>query len=736
MKTIWIDIEGMTCASCVEHVEKALRQIDGVHRANVNFATEKARLTLDSSRVNNDAIIRGVDKAGYHASISSKVSKADEGSAGSGIRLLIAGLLCLPLVMAMIVALAGGMEERAFLHDPLFQLILATPVQFLFGARFYKGAWRSLKAGSLGMDMLIALGTSAAYFFSIFNGFFAERLGVASSGLYFEASAIIITLVLFGSFLEKKAKGKTSQALKKLMHLQAKNALVQRDGQNLEVPVEELVPGDQILLRPGDRVPVDGRVISGNSALDESLITGESLPVEKTEGDSLMSGSINSYGSLLFVAEKVGKDSLLSRIIAVVEEAQGSKAPIQKLADKVAAIFVPTVLGIALLTFLLWFFWAGSLSQAIVSAVAVLVIACPCALGLATPTAIMVGTGVGAQRGILIKNGEILQAAGTINAVILDKTGTITKGKPELKSISPAGSNSQDDRSENGLLCLAASLEFHSEHPIARAIVQAAEGRQLPLKKVADFTAEPGRGIRGIIDGKEYRVGNLAFMSKTDISSISMKKNTLEKEGATVILLADSNGILALFAVADSIKDHSREGVGLLRKLGLDIYMITGDNRHTAAAIAKNVGVEHVLAEVFPEEKAKEVQALQQQGFKVAMVGDGVNDAPALALADTGIAMGEGSDIAMESADITLLRGDLREIATAIHLSRRTMRKIRQNLFWAFFYNVVGILFAALGLLNPVIAGAAMAFSSVSVVTNSLSLNRFRIASRPTATVA
>ena len=509
------------------------------------------------------------------------------------------------------------------------------------------------------------------------------------------------------------------------MGLQPKTALVERDGSVLEMPISDIVPGDIVLIKPGSRIPVDGAVLSGITAIDESMLTGESMPVEKKPGDPVISGTVNSYGSVRITAEHVGKDSVLARIITIVEEAQGSKAPIQQLADKVASIFVPVVLIIAAVTFLVWWLALGNLTQGIIAAVAVLVIACPCALGLATPTAIMVGTGIGAQRGILIKNGEVLQSAEKLTAIVLDKTGTITKGKPAMKELLVL--DSQQDAVS--LLKLAASLEYGSEHPLAQAVVLAAEEQQLTLQQVEDFAAVPGKGVAGRIEGVLYRVGTEKFLQSFGIAAnqFAQEKALLEEQGNTVVILADETKALALIPIADSVKEHSKAGVHLLKQLGLEVFMITGDNTRTAKAIAVQVGIDQVLAEVLPEGKAAEVKKLQEAGHIVAMVGDGVNDAPALATAHTGIAMGEGSDIAMESSDITLMRGDLREIAAAIQLSRKTMKKIRQNLFWAFFYNSVGIPFAALGLLNPIIAGAAMAFSSVSVVSNSLSLKNFKM---------
>jgi len=733
MEIIQLNIQGMTCASCVAHVEKGIKKTDGIDMATVNLASEKATVSYDPETTDIENIIKSVVDAGYSASVPNEEETDEEQKEKSRqlrklkIHTLVAALLSAPLMAAMF-SMIFEIHWLMFLHNPLVQLLLATPVQFWIGWRFYKGAWKSICAGSPGMDVLVAMGTSAAYFFSIFNGFFAEGLGLDTRGLYFEASAIIITLVLLGKYLESNARGKTSEAIKKLMGLQPKTARVERDGNVVEVPLSDVIPGDLVHIKPGDRIPVDGVIITGNTAVDESMITGESMPVEKNIGDKLVSGTINSHGTVLFKAEHVGKDSVLSRIISIVEEAQGSKAPIQKLADKVAAVFVPVVLIIAVVTFLIWWFAAGSITGAIVSSVAVLVIACPCALGLATPTAIMVGTGVGAQRGILIKNGEILQSAGKLTAVVLDKTGTITMGKPEMHELLPLNG----DFSESGireLLKIAASLEDNSEHPLARAVVRGSEDRNITLDKVDDFQAVPGKGIEAVLKGKKYFIGTEKYLSEKGITPASYheQKAEMENEGNTVVVLSDESDALGLITIADSIKEHSREGVELLKKMGLQVFMITGDNQRTANAIAVKAGIKNVLAEVLPEGKAAEVQKLQSNGQIVAMVGDGVNDAPALATADTGIAMGQGSDIAMESADITLMRGDLREIAAAIQLSRKTMSKIRQNLFWAFFYNSIGIPFSALGFLNPIIAGAAMAFSSVSVVSNSLSLKNFKM---------
>ena len=740
MEIIQLNIEGMSCAACVAHVEKALTKTAGVEVATVNLATEKATASINPELVDIEDIIRSITDAGYSATIATEAIDDEQTRRKNKelktlkTKMILSIILSAPLVLAMFAGVLK-IKQLMFLHNPYLQLILATPVQFWIGWGFYKNAWKNIKALNPGMDVLVALGTSAAYIFSIFNGFIAKHTTLASSGLYFEASSIIITLVLLGRYLEANAKGKTSEAIKKLMGLQPKTANIERNGDIISIPVNDVQINDIVHIKPGERIPVDGVIISGNTAVDESMITGESIPVEKATGDSLISGTINSFGSVKFRAEHVGNDSVLSRIISFVEEAQGSKAPIQKIADKVAAIFVPVVLGIAVITFLIWWLAFGSITSAIISAVAVLVIACPCSLGLATPTAIMVGTGIGAQRGILIKNGEVLQQTGKVTTIVLDKTGTITQGRPELQKIIQLV-NSNTIQSEKEILTIAASLENNSEHPLAKAVVTAARDQGCKLLDTENFKAIAGKGIKSKINNTEYFIGTEQFLQENgiDITGLSRAKANLEKEGNTVIILADTTQPIAILAIADSIKDTSGSSIATLKAMGLDIYMITGDNNRTAKAIAKKAGIDNVLSEILPEGKALEVQKLQAKGKIVAMVGDGINDAPALATADTGIAMGEGSDIAMESADITLMRGDLSEIAAAIQLSRKTMSKIKQNLFWAFFYNSIGIPFAALGFLNPIIAGAAMAFSSVSVVSNSLSLKRFRFNRYNTAT--
>ncbi len=730
MDIVQLDIEGMTCASCVAHVEKAIKTLPGISSATVNLASEKATVSYDTQSADIQAIIKSISDSGYKASPATENrDEAEQKKLRYENRLkrhsIIAAVLSTPLLLSMIAMLAD-IKALDFLHSPWLQLALATPVQLWTGFPFYTASFKSIKAGNPGMDVLVALGTSAAYLYSIFNGFIAQAIGVDSTGLYFEASSLIITLVLLGRYFEARATGKTSQALKKLMQLQPSTALVSRGGSEVEIPAADIVPGDLVLLRPGSRIPVDGRVISGASSVDESAVTGESLPVEKGAGDTLVSGTINLHGSLSFKAERVGGDSMLSRIIRMVEEAQGSKAPIQKLADTVSAVFVPAVLGIALVTGLVWWLVAGNPTQAILSAVAVLVIACPCALGLATPTAIMVGTGIAAQRGILIRNAAALQQAVNIDTIVLDKTGTITEGRPEVQSVYSAGNLGQEH-----IFSIAASLEKYSEHPLARAIANKAEEQGIDLSPVENFSAVAGRGVSGSIGGETYHIGTKAFLSAMDIANNidSSVTEEMEARGATVVFLADKNAVLGAIAISDPIKESSAQAIKAMQSAGKKIYMITGDNPRTAAHIASQAGIAtgQVFAQVLPDEKASRVGDLRQAGGTVAMVGDGINDAPALAGADLGIAMGSGTDIAMESADITLIRGDLREVSAALELSAKTMKRIKQNLFWAFVYNSIGIPFAALGFLNPVIAGAAMAMSSVSVVLNSLALKRVRL---------
>jgi len=720
MDRVRLDIEGMTCSACAARVEKALKKVEGVKEVNVNIATNKATIEYLSSETNIKEMQLAVENAGYKAKKEQKVDVDKQKEAREKeiknlkILFIISTILSLPLLSAMFVDMAG---MDTILSNGWFQFILATPVQFIVGWRFYKGAYHSIKGGGANMDVLVAMGTSAAYFYSIY------MLLVGMNHFYFESSAVIITLIILGKLMEAIAKGKTSEAMKKLMGLQAKTAKVIRNGEEKDIPVEEVEVGETIIVRPGEKIPVDGEIIEGKSTVDESMLTGESIPVEKVIGEEVIGSTINKHGTFKFKATKVGKDTALSQIIKLVEEAQGSKAPVQRLADKVSGIFVPIVVVIAILTFIIWYIVSGEINPAMVASVSVLVIACPCALGLATPTAIMVGTGKGAENGILIKGGEHLERAQKTDTIIFDKTGTITKGKPEVTDILTY------DLDEKEVLRISASAEKSSEHPLAEAIVNDANSKEILLSDVSDFEAIPGHGIYSTLDKKEIYLGNRRLMDRENIniSKASSEIERLENEGKTAMILAIDKELKGIIAVADTIKESSKRAIEELKNMHIEVYMITGDNQRTANAIAKQVGIENVIAEVLPEDKAANVEKIQSQNKKVAMVGDGINDAPALAQADIGFAIGTGTDVAIEAADITLMRGDLMEIVTAIRLSKKTMKTIKQNLFWAFAYNTAGIPVAALGLLNPMIAGGAMAFSSVSVLTNSLRLKKFNV---------
>ena len=713
-------VEGMTCAACSARVEKALNKMEGVVNANVNLTTNKAVIEYPSGSIDEFDLVNVVEKAGYKAEVEverdlDREKELREKEIKSlKTSFFISAALSLPLFSAMFFHMAG---IDNILGNGWFQLLLATPVQFGIGYRYYKGAFNSLRGGGANMDVLVSMGTSAAYFYSIFNLF----TGVHE--YYFEASAVIITLILLGKTFEAIAKGKTSEAIKKLMGLQPKTARVIRDGIEADIPIEKVEIGDVIVVRPGEKIPVDGIIVEGNSAVDESMITGESIPIDKTIDDEVIGATINKFGTFRFRATKIGKDTVLSQIIKLVEDAQGSKAPVQRLADKISGVFVPVVVAIAVATFLGFYFLKGNLNTGLINAVAVLVIACPCALGLATPTAIMVGTGKGAENGILIKSGEHLERAHKINAIVFDKTGTITKGEPEVTDIYNFHQWERDE-----ILRIAASVEKTSEHPLGQSIVKKAEEELIKLSDPEEFIAIPGKGLKATLEGKVVLIGNRKLMTDNDISIEDGEDILLhmEEEGKTAMLMGIEGKISGIIAVADQIKDTSKKAIEDLQKMGLDVYMITGDNERTARAIAKDVGITNVLAEVLPENKAEVVAKIKSEGKHVGMVGDGINDAPALAEADVGFAIGTGTDVAMEAADITLMRGDLQGVVTAIRLSHRTMRTIIQNLFWAFFYNSIGIPFAVLGFLDPMIAGAAMAFSSVSVVSNSLRLKRFK----------
>ncbi len=699
-------------------MEKALNKLEGVASAYVNLSTNKAVVEFPAGLLEDSQIIQAIAGAGYKAEVEREASsdrekKLREKEIKSLKRsFVISAILTLPLFAAMFFHMAGQMN---ILTNGYFQWALATPVQFFIGYRFYNGAYKSLRGGGANMDVLIAMGTSAAYFYSVYN----VLAGVHE--YYFEASAVIITLILLGKTFEAIAKGKTSEAIKKLMGLQPKSARIFKGGHELEIPIEKLQIGDIIIVKPGERVPVDGVIVQGSSSLDESMITGESMPVDKEKGDQVVGATINKFGSFRFEATKIGKDTVLSQIIKLVEDAQGSKAPVQRLADKISGIFVPVVIGIAFVTFMTFYF-IDSFNTGLINAVAILVIACPCALGLATPTAIMVGTGKGAENGILIKSGEHLESAHKMNSIVFDKTGTITKGKPDVTDI-VAFSGSKEE-----ILRVAASVEKTSEHPLGEAIVRRAEDEGLVLVEAESFSAVPGKGLKAKFEHKEVLIGNRKLMKENKIEINQNEKDIerLEEEGKTAMLVAVDNEFWGIIAVADGIKETSQAAIKKLQDMGLQVYMITGDNERTARAIASQVGIDNVLADVLPEDKASEVEKLKSQEMHVGMVGDGINDAPALAAADVGFAIGTGTDVAMEAADITLMRGDLEGVVTAIRLSRRTMKTIKQNLFWAFFYNSLGIPFAALGFLNPMVAGAAMAFSSVSVVSNSLRLRNFK----------
>lgn len=722
-----LKISGMTCAACAARVEKTLSGLEGVLRANVNFAMERATVEYDPSRINLADLRRAVADAGYKAEDGDKRFDEDkeklerERETRRQISLLVMSAVFSVPLLAMMFAELLNIHLPAIFHNKVFQFALATPVQFIAGFQFYRGAYSSLKHGSANMDVLVALGTSAAYFYSVATTFFFP------GHVYYETGAIIITLIILGRMLESIAKGRTSEAIKKLMGLQAKTARVIRDGQEMDIPVEDVRVGDLVLVRPGEKVPVDGILKEGFSTVDESMLTGESIPVDKRAGDEVIGSTINKHGSFKFEATKVGSDTALAQIIKIVEEAQGSKAPIQRLADVISAYFVPTVVGVAIVTFLAWYFLAdpGNLARALINFTAVLVIACPCALGLATPTSIMVGTGRGAENGILIKGGEHLEKTHALNTIILDKTGTITRGEPSLTDvlITEGGLNKQE------LLRLVASAERASEHPLGEAIVKGANEWGIELVEPQNFEAIPGHGIVAKLEDKTLLIGNRRLMSSRniEISGLENQVDALEGEGKTAMLVAIDEKAAGVVAVADTVKETSAEAIKALQQMGIQTIMITGDNRRTAEAIARQVGIppENVSAEVLPQDKAREVNKLKEQGQVVGMVGDGINDAPALASADVGFAIGTGTDVAMEAADITLMRGDLRGVAASIKLSRGTMRNIRQNLFWALIYNTLGIPVAALGFLSPVLAGAAMAFSSVSVVTNALRLKRF-----------
>ena len=738
-------VGGMTCASCVARVEEALSSVPGVVSANVNLASEKATVDyLEGTSVAD--MRRAVQDAGYELGPEAQALADVTSAAQREIRALRDKFIIAAVFAAVIMILGFA---PAFAGRPYLMWALATPVQFWAGLRFYRGAWGALKHKTSDMNTLIAVGTSVAYFYSMIAvvapGLFTTD--ILEPHLYFDTSAMITALILLGRFLEARARGQTSEAMKKLIGMQPKTAVVIREGGQQEIPVEEVQAGDLILVRPGERIPVDGTVREGHSSVDESMITGESIPVEKKVGDEVIGATINKTGSFQIEASKVGKDTTLARIVRMVEEAQGSKAPIQRLADVIASYFVPAVIGIAIVTFIVWYLVGPppALTFALLNFVAVLVIACPCALGLATPTAIIVGTGKGAERGILIRNGEALERAHRIDTVLLDKTGTLTRGEPAVTDVIAAPFSSFEE-----VLRLAASAEASSEHPLGEAVVKAATEKKIELSPSSDFHAIPGQGIEALVGGKKLLLGNVKLMEERGfaLNSLEKKASDLLQQGKTVMFLGWDSRVAGIIGLADTLKPGAKEAVQALRRMGIQAAMLTGDNRRTAEAIAREAEIDRVLAEVLPEHKAGEVKRLQKEGRVVAMVGDGINDAPALAQADIGIAIGTGTDVAMETGDITLISGDLMGVATATSLSKRTMRTIKQNLFWAFAYNTAlmpvaaGVLYLAFrqtgvpsglhfilgeyGFLNPMLAAAAMAASSVTVVSNSLRLRRFK----------
>ncbi len=752
--TVELALIGMTCANCASTIQRALSKVDGVLEATVNYANEKATVKSIVGVAGRADLVAAVRRAGYdvvEAESEEDLEDAEAAAREAEIRhqwrrFAVGALFAFPLLvlsMSRDLGLLGEWAHQSWVNWLFFAL--ATPVQFYVGWDYYTGGYKSLRNGSANMDVLVAMGSSAAYFYSVVV-MVTLSLGSAALGehVYFETSAVIITLIVLGKLLEARAKGRTSEAIKKLMGLRAKTARVVRNGTEEDIPIEEVVTGDIIIVRPGEKIPVDGRVVEGRSAIDESMITGESLPVDKGPGDEVIGATINKQGLLKFEATKVGKETALAQIIKLVEQAQGSRAPIQRLVDQVAAYFVPFVIGVAVLTFLIWLASGAGFTPALIRTIAVLVIACPCAMGLATPTSIMVGVGKGAEQGILFKNSAALEQAHKVTAVVLDKTGTITKGELSVTDIvlSDSGSRFSDlARSESALLQLAASAERGSEHPLGEAIVRQAEEQGLALSTPAAFEAIAGHGIAAEVDGHRLLLGNLRLMHRDEVAlnGLEAKARKLQEQAKTTMWLAVDGQASAVIGVADTIKEGSRSAVEALHQLGLTVVMMTGDNEATAQAIAAETGVDRVMAEVLPGDKADHVAALQKEGYVVTMVGDGINDAPALAQADVGIAIGTGTDVAIETADVTLMRGDLRSVPQAIHLSKATMSNIRQNLGWAFGYNLALIPIAAgilapfdwapsfLRELHPILAAGAMAFSSISVVSNALRLRRLTL---------
>jgi Cu+-exporting ATPase len=748
MEKATLKLRGMSCASCARNIEQAISSVPGVNECSVNFGAEQATVEYDSRTTDLQAIQDAVDEAGYSAyPLQAQNLMAGEDDAEKTARLresrdllrkaLVAGVIGAVLVIGSFPVMIGLHLSLipTWLDNSWVQLVLTTVVLFWCGADFFKNAWKALKRHAATMDTLVALGTGAAYAYSlfatVFPGFFVAQ-GLKPD-VYYEAAVVIIALILLGRWLENRAKGQTSAAIRKLIGLQAKTARLIRNGREVDVPIEQVQIDDVVLVRPGEKVPVDGEVIEGTSTVDEAMVTGESVPVKKQPGDEVIGATINKTGSFKFRATRVGKDTVLAQIVQLVQQAQGSKAPIQRLADQVTGWFVPTVIAIALVAFIIWYNTMGNITLALITTVGVLIIACPCALGLATPTSVMVGTGKGAENGILIKGAESLELAHKIQTIVLDKTGTITQGKPTVTDF--VTTDGTIDSNEIKLLQLVASVERNSEHPLAEAVVRYAQSQEVDLTEVRDFEAVAGSGVQGIVSDRFVQIGTQRWMEELAINTkaLQLDKERLEYLSKTAVWIAVDGKIKGLMGISDAIKPTSVQAVRALQKLGLEVVMLTGDNRRTAESIAREVGIGRVLAEVRPEQKAAMVQKLQSEGKIVAMVGDGINDAPALAQANVGIAIGTGTDVAIAASDITLISGDLQGIVTAIQLSHATIRNIRQNLVFAFIYNVAGIplaagiLFPIFGwLLNPMIAGAAMAFSSVSVVSNALRLRNFQ----------
>lgn len=732
-----IPIKGMHCASCVRVIEKSLSKLDGVESCNVNLATAKATLSYDPSKVTDDQIKTAVVKVGYQAMTEDEKSEEQEEKEKLKELKKLKNKVFFSLSLGTLIIWGSfpGLIETApqFLKNPLILLILATPVQFWAGLDFYKATIPALRNRTANMDTLVAIGTTVAYFYSVFVTFLpstVEMVGIEPMP-YFDVAAIVIGLILLGRYFEAKAKAGTSEAIKKLIGLQAKTARIIRDGKEIDIPIEQVLVGDLVRVRPGEKIPVDGTIIEGETSIDESMVTGESVPVDKAKGDIVVGATINKAGTFIYKTTKIGSETMLAQIIKLVQEAQGSKAPIQRFADLISSYFVPIVIMLAILTFVVWYvFGPGpSLLFALLNSIAVLIIACPCAMGLATPTAIMVGTGIGAEQGILIKDAQSLEIAHKVNTVIFDKTGTLTVGKPEVTEIISIKGEEAD------ILKIAASIEKGSEHSLAEAIVKKAEEDKLTLSKPEAFRAIAGHGVEGKVDGKKVLLGNRKLMDREKIEFSSLKElEKLETEGKTVMMLAVDGVLVGLIAVADVVKPTAKAGIEALHNMKVETVMITGDNSRTAKAVADELGIKRVLSEVLPDQKEAEVRKIQSEGKIVAMVGDGINDAPALVAADVGIAMGTGTDVAIESADITLVNKDLRSVPKALILSKQSMKTIKLNLFWAFGYNVIlipvamGVLYPFIGLLlSPIFASAAMALSSISVVGNSLLLKRVKL---------